>query len=433
VVKRARSIAAVTLAVGLSAASSASAAVWHASPTGTGSSPCKSSDPCSLGYAANVAPSGTEVLVAQGTYGAVTYGVNEDVYIHGSGAKPYPLVEGGVDPHIFHLIKGDHLRYLRVHQTHDYSVAIQSEAATIENVSIEGSGNPAPDLTPTVLLGGGSVLRDSVVWSNRDNAVGVRHSEGYAEIRNVTAWTRGYGGIAVSSQAGCYGGCQGSQTYTDMSNVIARGGEGGYDLSVEATGGSVLLASLNSNYRASAVQTGPGASLSDHGGNQTAVAPKLVNPAAGDFHELPGSPTTDAGASATPPGRLDLDGLSRLLGQAPDIGAFELQNPSVLTAGATGVKAHAATLAGAVDPNGKATTVRFQLGTTTAYGRRTAPVSVGPGTAPVPTSAAVKLLAGRTYHYRLVAANGDGATYGGDRTSRHRPSRSRASRSRPSR
>lgn len=81
--------------------------------------------------------------------------------------------------------------------------------------------------------------------------------------------------------------------------------------------------------------------------------------------------------------------------------------PTVQTGAATGVTSAAATLTGTVNPQGTATSYRFEYGTTTAYGATTTTVDAGAGSAPVAASAA---LTGRspntTYHYRLVALRG---------------------------
>ena len=74
-----------------------------------------------------------------------------------------------------------------------------------------------------------------------------------------------------------------------------------------------------------------------------------------------------------------------------------------------------ATLAGGVYPNGLDTTYFWQYGTTTSYGAQTQPVDLGAGQAPIFATAALGGLApATTYHYRLVAQNADGTTYGYD-------------------
>jgi hypothetical protein len=89
--------------------------------------------------------------------------------------------------------------------------------------------------------------------------------------------------------------------------------------------------------------------------------------------------------------------------------------PAVSTAGATHVKGTSATLTGAVNPRGAATTYYFQFGPTVAYGRLTPAASLPSGSKSVKVGQAVTgLLPG--YHYRLVATNEHGLTDGKDRT-----------------
>ncbi len=91
--------------------------------------------------------------------------------------------------------------------------------------------------------------------------------------------------------------------------------------------------------------------------------------------------------------------------------------PAVLTGGASNVGRTSAHLAGAVTPNLIATSFHFDYGRTPAYGSSTAAAPAGSGAAPVGGSATITGLApGTTYHYRLVASNGDGTAYGADRT-----------------
>jgi hypothetical protein len=84
---------------------------------------------------------------------------------------------------------------------------------------------------------------------------------------------------------------------------------------------------------------------------------------------------------------------------------------------ATSVGETGATLNGLVDPEGLETTYYFEYGTTTAYGSKTAEVSVGSGKGDVEESKAVtSLTASTTYHFRIVATNSKGTTTGPDQT-----------------
>ncbi|HET9152741.1 MAG TPA: plastocyanin/azurin family copper-binding protein [Solirubrobacterales bacterium] len=91
--------------------------------------------------------------------------------------------------------------------------------------------------------------------------------------------------------------------------------------------------------------------------------------------------------------------------------------PVVSTGSATAVSETEATLNGTVNPSEQETSYFFEYGPTAAYGQKTAPASAGSGTAPVPKSATVSGLSpATTYHFRLVAENAIGTTFGSDRT-----------------
>jgi hypothetical protein len=101
---------------------------------------------------------------------------------------------------------------------------------------------------------------------------------------------------------------------------------------------------------------------------------------------------------------------------APGIGGPAIGGGSNNTYTQT-VSATTAALSGGVYPNGLDTTSFWQYGPSTAYGQQTTSTDVGSGSAPVAASAALAGLApNTTYHYRLVAQNGDGTTYGYDYT-----------------
>ncbi len=93
------------------------------------------------------------------------------------------------------------------------------------------------------------------------------------------------------------------------------------------------------------------------------------------------------------------------------------QPPAVVTGSPSQVRPTSAVLNGTVNPEGQATTYYFQYGTSTAYGLQTSPVSAGSGSGNVSaTSTVTGLTTGATYHYRLVAQNASGTSYGGDQT-----------------
>ena len=115
-----------------------------------------------------------------------------------------------------------------------------------------------------------------------------------------------------------------------------------------------------------------------------------------------------AGGSATYSMLADFSDTGQAIGQ-----------PTVVTGTATAVTGSAATLGGSVDPQGApVTSCMFQWGTTTAYGNSTPCAQApGSGTGAVGVSAAITgLTATTTYHFRTVAGNAQGTSFGADET-----------------
>ncbi len=95
--------------------------------------------------------------------------------------------------------------------------------------------------------------------------------------------------------------------------------------------------------------------------------------------------------------------------------------PTVSTGAVTAVGQASANVSGTVIPEGVETYYYYQYGPTTEYGQRTSPgepgISVGAGLGALEVPAIlVPLTPGVTYHYRLVAWNEDGTSYGQDET-----------------
>jgi hypothetical protein len=129
---------------------------------------------------------------------------------------------------------------------------------------------------------------------------------------------------------------------------------------------------------------------------------------------------------------LSADGDTALLGSpggstvaAGAVSVFVDAPSAASTFAASGVTATAATLSGAVAP-GASSSAYFQYGTTSSYGATTAPNELAllvPGYgAPLPpgTPNVIAALSGlapsTTYHYRLVASNSGGVSYGADQS-----------------
>ena len=91
--------------------------------------------------------------------------------------------------------------------------------------------------------------------------------------------------------------------------------------------------------------------------------------------------------------------------------------PSVSTSAASSISPTTAKLNGTVTPNGLSTNWYFEYGTSTGYGTRTSTKSAGSGASAVKESVSLtKLKVATVYHFRIVASNSGGTTYGADRT-----------------
>ncbi len=89
--------------------------------------------------------------------------------------------------------------------------------------------------------------------------------------------------------------------------------------------------------------------------------------------------------------------------------------PTVITAAASNVGSLSATLNGTVNPNGSATSVYFQYGTTTSYGNASPIQNLGDGADPVAFNANITDLASNIlYHYQAVAFGAGVTNYGAD-------------------
>jgi hypothetical protein len=101
----------------------------------------------------------------------------------------------------------------------------------------------------------------------------------------------------------------------------------------------------------------------------------------------------------------------------PDLTFLTPDVPKVESSSSSDVTADSARLSALVTPNSSPTTVRFEYGTSTGYGATTGSTPIGTGTLAKSSAADLAgLAAGTTYHYRVVAENEWGTSYGKDET-----------------
>jgi hypothetical protein len=431
---------ALTAAGLLAAATPAAATTFYSSPSSNRAmQPCASDTPCKLDYAMLAAGTGDDVSIAPGNYyetGTTPWPglppVKKGVTVHGSGSGAAPVIFGHVFVNAVPFLEiqdGGTLRDAELRsdveqkQGNFYGYTIQIDpGATVDRVIARATGVPGVSMTACTMLGG--LLLNSVCQGSGPggvNAVGANSNQttSYA-LRNVTAVTTALYGTGVTM------GTFNQFVLMFARNVIARGTTNDVTVVANDPAGIARASFEYSNWKTSSTSGGGTHEILVGPGSQTgptAANPLFVNAAAGDFRQVTGSPTIDAGLTDTSSpgnGPLALGGLSRNLGLRTDIGAYEhVPAPAATTAAATNVTDSAAKLNGNVLPDGLAASARFEYGTTNAYGRTASAGNVAAAQGSVPVSANLSGLAPETtYHYRLVITAGTVTSRGQDRTFR---------------
>lgn len=382
---------------------SASAAPRYASPTGTGT--CGPADPCSLADAIVGAGTSDEIIVAPGTYPpGPGISSSKGLNVHGIPGQPRPLL-----PFRLQLDgAGSTVRRIEL-VTSDTGLSVRGANSVIDDVVARST---SPGANPACTLGATpGTLRNSICASA--NGPGARveidsFSPTTGSVVNVTAVGKTNGAIISSTGSGT----------VNVRNSIMRSGATGKDIyafTAGSLGGESLALNLTYSNYASVAQTGANVTVTDDGTNQS-TGPSFVDPGAQNYRQQPSSVTIDAGLSDAANGDVDIDGDPRPSGANTDIGADEFPIPTAVTGAARDVTATGATLVGTVSAGSASGEVRFEVGTTTAYGTVIGVGSVPANAAPREVTAPISVLApGTIYHYRVVTA-GTTTVAGEDRT-----------------
>jgi len=296
--------------VGSGAASGGATRYASATSVDTAGS-CLQSSPCEIHHAISDAASGDRVIVEPGDY-HLTSSLVESVPItlQGQAGQAFPHLIG--DPTLTSptlQAVGGTVSRLDIETAAPDGLALDLQGGTGSQLTLVASGGDheggAAQLEASP---GGTLMQDSLarVVGTEGEVVEIRNGTGSATLVNVTA----VGGANTSA-------LENKADSALVENSIFRGGT--YDVNAEAG----HLTARYSNFRPAFLT---GIDFTDGGHNQ-ATAPLFVDALNGDFHERTASPTVDAGTADPQAGTVDLDGLPRVSGPAPDIGAYEHQVP----------------------------------------------------------------------------------------------------------
>ncbi len=293
----------------------------YAAPSGAGTE-CTQAKPCALSEAVGAAKAGDEVIVTSGTYtvGAAIFAPPvTNLQIHGETGAAMPRINAAFGgPAIYLTQTGDSLSYLEIENDANGGIGVICFSGRLERLDVRviGAGGSGAAVSTDC------TVRNSLFRVEGAGSIGLRGTgtsgNTSAVLRNVTAIATGSNSVGVSAEY--FEVVPGSFTI-ELENSIVQGGEA--DLKPnEGTNGPGNIAAAHSNFDSS-LPSG-GAKVIDDGGNQIA-APLFVNAETGDYREAAGSPTIDAGINDQV-GPLDLAGNPRILGSAPDIGAYEFES-----------------------------------------------------------------------------------------------------------
>jgi hypothetical protein len=300
----------------------------YASPTGSGTA-CAANAPCLLQEAADGAKPGDEVIVGPGTYGLGNEPVPlplevPNIGIHGEFGGPRPVIVTSYPGYGIFVLDAD-VEYLEIVNGGNEGTAIGCGGnGRIDRVRAVATGSSVAAIRSTGLSSTCTVSNSVAIAAGLAASglyTGSYQGDATTVVRNVTAIATGAESVGIRST---YPGASGGSHTLDLRNSIVRGGEN--DLAaIHNLEGPGNIRVSNSNFVSHAEYGG--AKTIDEGGNQTAE-PTFVDAAHGDYREAAGSPTIDAGVNDRL-GPFDLDGNARVLGAAPDIGAYEFAPPAV--------------------------------------------------------------------------------------------------------
>jgi hypothetical protein len=306
---------------GLGAAASAEAADRYASPTGSGSSTtCAQSAKCSLIDALDPTKTadGDSVILDPGVYNvASTLTILEAVHVRGTGAPADTKIVSSVTATngLNMTSSGARLSNLELDSV-STDTGLYVTSGTVSRVIVR---NPAPTTTGACRIGSGTIVGSLCV----STTAGLR-IELNAGVRSISLLNSTF--IGGTSSFGLLLSLSGAILTLNASSVIFHGG--GQSIIHSISSGSLTFTADHSNFVTQVLVGDPPITFPAVGsGTNQSTPPLFTNAAAGDYSEAPGSPTINSGAVGAQSEPFDLKGSARTQGGAPDIGAFEFDQP----------------------------------------------------------------------------------------------------------
>ena len=393
-------------------ATALAATTRYATPSPAGGANCSVGNPCSLSTAINGASSGDTVVIDSGNYvvpaGSDVFANNSNLDIYGALGQPRPTITISPPANApgLALNSGTRLAGVQLTVTSGSPAALNLTGGdTLEDSLVTMTTGDAVDILGATGGFTGGLVRDDILRAG-GTGLSVEDVTGM-DVRHVTAIGTGGGGRGIELFSNT-----GETTSVDARDSIFEGAQN--DILVDNPGSGATLTTDYDDYDPTGVYNNPSyPGVFNTGAHDISAAPLFVSGT--DAHEAAGSPTIDRGATFSNSGVHDIDGDTRLLGQAEDIGADEFRSPpAVVTTPATAITLNSASIGGTVNAENESNVLwHIDYGPTTAYGSST-PVTAITGNA---TDAAVVTLAGLaagTYHYRVVAVDSYGAVSDGN-------------------
>jgi hypothetical protein len=290
----------------------------YASPTGTSAQSClTAATACNIEKAFSGSTSANdEIILAPGTYTTATAltRTQAGVNVHGTAGQARPVLITTASPGLTLTGGGAKVSDLTIrHSGGSFGLNVFASNITVQRVDVYSSG---PVACGTGFKG---LVRDSLCVNTAANGVALDDSwsgdTGTLVLRNVTAVATGAGSYGIQGDA------FNSNTNLDINarNVIASGVVADVRSTETGSNSESDVVLLNSNYDTVEVAGGGFVTAVGTATNQK-TAPLFAD---ASYHQAPGSPTINAGATDVSTGTIDLDGEARPYQGLMDIGADE--------------------------------------------------------------------------------------------------------------